>query len=46
MTLLADSEKSIQVVETRGLRKLLRIFYVEHKTNDWVLSKINSPLGM
>ena len=33
-TLLADSEKRIQAFETKCLRKLLRIFYLEHKTND------------
>ena len=40
-TLLADSEKRIQAFETKCLRKLLRIFYLEHKINDWVRSKIN-----
>ena len=36
-----DSEKRIQAFETKCLRKLLRISYLEHKTNDWVQSKIN-----
>ena len=40
-TLLADSEERIQAFETKCLRKLLRISYLEHKTNDWVQSKIN-----
>ena len=40
-TLLADSEKRIQAFETKCLRKLLHISYLEeHKTNDWVRSKI------
>ena len=40
-TLLADSEKRIQAFETKCLGKLLRISYLEQKTNDWVRSKIN-----
>ena len=41
-TLLADSEKKrIQVFETKCLRKLLCISYLEHRTDDWVQSKIN-----
>ena len=40
-TLLADSEKRIQAFETKCPRKLLLISDVEHKTNDWVRSKIN-----
>ena len=40
-TLLADSENNIQAFEIKCLRKLLRISYLEHKTNDWVRSKIN-----
>ena len=40
-TLLADSEKRIQAFETKCTRRLLRISYLEHKTNDWVRSKIN-----
>ena len=43
---LADSEKRIQTFETRCLRKLLRTFYLEHKTNDWVRSKISSLVGL
>ena len=55
-TLLADCEKRselvswclerrIQAFETRCLRKLLRISYVEHRTNDLVRSKINFLVG-
>ena len=40
-TLLADSEKMIQAFETKCLRKLLCISYLEHKTNNWVQSKVN-----
>ena len=31
--------------ETKYMGKLLRIFYLEHKTNDWVRSKINFLVG-
>ena len=44
-TLLAHSEKTVQAFETKCLRKLLRIFYLEHKTNDWVRRKIIFLLG-
>ena len=44
-TLLADSKTRIQVFETRCTKKLLHICYLEHKTNDWVRSKINFLLG-
>ena len=44
-TLLADSEKRIQAFETKYLRKLIRISYLKHKTNNWVRSKINFPCG-
>ncbi len=37
--------KRIQAFETKCLRKLLRISYLEHKTNDWVRSKINFLVG-
>ena len=43
-TLLADFRK-IQAFENKCLRKLLRIPYLEHKTNDWVRSKINFLVG-
>ena len=44
-TLLANSVKSIQACKTKCPRKLLRISYLEHKTNDWVRSKINFLVG-
>ena len=44
-TMLAHSEKRIQAFETKCLRKLLRISYLEHKTDDRVRSKINSLVG-
>ena len=44
-TLLADSEKGIQALKTDYLRKLLCISYLEHKTTDWVRSKINFFAG-
>ena len=44
-TLLADSEEGIQTFVTKCLRKLLRISYLEHKTNDWVRSEINFLVG-
>ena len=37
--------KAIEVSETQYLRKLLRISRLEHKTNDWVWSKINLLVG-
>ena len=39
-TLLADSEKRIQAFEIKLTRNFLRVSYLEHKTNDWVRSKI------
>ena len=39
--MLADFQKMAQALETKCLRKLLRISYLEHKINDWVRSKIN-----
>ena len=45
-TLLADSEKRILAFETKCLRKLLHISFLEHKTNEWVRSKINSLVGL
>ena len=44
-TLLADSEKRIPAFETKSIRKLPCINYLEHKTNDWVWSKINFLVG-
>ena len=43
--LLADCEKRIQVFETRCLRKLLHICYLEHKTSNWPQSEINFLVG-
>ena len=42
-TLLAYFKNIIQVFETKCMRKLFRISYLEHKTNDWVWSKITFP---
>ena len=44
-TLLADSEKRTRTFETKRMRKLLCISYLEHKTNDWVRGKIKSLVG-
>ena len=38
-------EKKIQAFETKCLRRLLRISYLERKTNDWVRSKVNFLVG-
>ena len=38
-------KKRIQVFGSKCLRKLLRISYLEHKTNDWVRSKLNFLAG-
>ena len=44
-TLLADSEGKIWVFKTTCLRKLFCIPNLEHKTNDWVQSEVNIPVG-
>ena len=44
-TLIADSEKSIQAFETKCMKKLLCIFGLEHKINNWARSKINFLVG-
>ena len=44
-TLLADSEKRTQAFETKSLRKLFHISYLEHKTNAWVRGNINFFVG-
>ena len=44
-TLLADSERRIQAFETKCLRKLLGISYLEHWTNDQVRKKIKDLVG-
>ena len=36
-----EKKKRIQAIETKCLRKSLRISYFEHKTKDWSRSKIN-----
>ena len=38
-------KKRIKAFKTKCLRKLLYISYLEHKTNDWVRSKINFLVG-
>ena len=43
--LTVDSEKKIQASETKCMRKLLCICYLERKTNDWVRNKINFLVG-
>ena len=40
-----DPEKRIQALETKCLRKLLLISFLEHTTNDLVRSKINVLVG-
>ena len=35
-TLLADDKRRIQALETKCLRKLIRISHREHETNDYV----------
>ena len=40
-----DWRKRIQAFETKCLRKLLLISCLEHKTNDWLRSKINFLVG-
>ena len=42
---LLTVKKRIKAFETNCLRKLLRVSYLEHKTNDWVPSKINFLVG-
>ena len=38
-------KERIQAFKTKCLGKILRISYSEHKTNDWVWSKINFLVG-
>ena len=42
---LLTLKKRIKAFETMCMRKLLHISYPEHKTNDWVQSKINFLVG-
>ena len=44
-TLLVDYERRTQAFEAKCMRTLLRIFYLEHKTNGCVRSKINFLVG-
>ena len=44
-TLLADLEERLEAFETKCMRKLLRISYLEHKTSNWVRSNINFLVG-
>ena len=44
-TLMAETERRIQAFETKCLRKLLRISYKEHKTNDYVSSMVKNLVG-
>ena len=45
LSLKKKKTKRIQALETKSRRKLLRISYSEHKTNDWKWSKINFLMG-
>ena len=45
-TLLADSEEKDPGFRSQVHKELLRISYLEHKTNHWVQSKINFIVGM
>ena len=45
LSLKKKNFKRIQAFETKCMRKLLRIFYLEHKTSIWVWSKINFLVG-
>ena len=40
------SSLHLQAFETKCMRKLLHISYLEHKTNDWVWSKIDFLFGL
>ena len=44
-TLLADDENRIQAFETKCMRKLFRISYREHKTNDYVRRLVRILVG-
>ena len=44
-TLTAALEKKIQAFETKCMRKLLRISWTEHKTNDYVWNRVESVAG-
>ena len=40
-----QTKNPTQAFKTKCLRKHLRISFLEHKTNDWMRSKINSLVG-
>ena len=42
---LLTLKKGIQAFETKLLRKLLCISYLEHKSNDWMWSKVKFLVG-
>ena len=44
-TQLADSEESVQAFKTKCMRTFVHNSYFEHKTSDWVQSKINFLVG-
>ena len=44
-TLLAETEKRIQAFEMKCLRRLLRISYMDHKTNDYVRAMVYIKVG-
>ena len=44
-TLHAEAERKIQAFETKCLRRLLRISYKEHKTNDFVWNTVTNLVG-
>ena len=44
-TLLADTERRIQAFEYKCLRRLLKISYRDHKTNEYVRSTVESYVG-
>jgi hypothetical protein len=44
-TLHADTERRIQAFEYKCLRRLLRISYLEHKTNQFVRNTVSALVG-
>ena len=44
-TLTAELQRRIQVIEMRCYRKILRISYKNHVTNEEVRAKIQQPIG-
>ena len=43
--LLTLKTKRIQAFETKCMQKLICIYYLVHKTNNWVRNKINFKMG-